>query len=163
MDTHEERKHLAAHCDPVKCIGHDNSTSQSHWFSHFLLRVQFLPSHIFVLAHPCSFLPICSSLTSGKTNHEFMWIFYQQSSIGSPNNFGEFSLHPCHSTICRHRSYKTVVEWDFSRKIQFSLSIVKRLVRLMWFFFCLSKVLVLLLRRAVCHIMLCACVHHHHS
>lgn len=105
MDTHEERKHLAAHCDPVKCIGHDNSTSQSHWFLHFLLRVQFLPSHIFVLAHPCSFLPICSSLTSGKTNHEFMWIFYQQSSIGSPNNFGEFSLHPCHSTICRHRIF----------------------------------------------------------
>lgn len=66
MDTHEERKHLAAHCDPVKCIGHDNSTSQSHWFLHFLLRVQFLPSHIFVLAHPCSFLPICSSLTSVK-------------------------------------------------------------------------------------------------
>lgn len=43
IDTHEERKHLAAHCDPVKYIGHDNSTSQSHWFLHFF------PCSVFVL------------------------------------------------------------------------------------------------------------------
>lgn len=168
--TNEERKHLAANCDPVKYIGHDNSTSQSHWcFLHFLLHAQFLSSNLLAApAHFRSRSPMLSgryipSHTSVK-NEPWIHVDIISSSIGSPNNFGEFHFTPMPSYrkwapyfLCTHR-YETVGGVGLFEKIQFSLSIVKRLVRLMWFFLSLFyQVLVLLLRRAACHIMLCLC------